>query len=132
MKHTSIILVLAFLLMVFPVSFNAQSSAKSKRKKTQKVKRLSDEAQVRKIVEQVIDGFFVKRKFLPVFQNYFSFAPCDKIDKEAFRDQDCVYEIFYHNELKKIKTDRKTLLSITTTEFRKIFQEFCYVLGQSR
>ena len=127
MKHYSIILVLAFLLLAFPISFKSQTHKSSA--KTQKVKQNSDEVQAKEVVKQLIDGFFIKRKFLPVFQNLFSFAPCDKIDKEVLLDQNCMYGIFYPNELKEIKTDRKTLLRITTTEFRKKFLEFCYVLG---
>ncbi len=121
MKHISIILVLAFLLIVFPASFKAQTPAKSKGKKSQKVKRISDETQVKIIIEQVIDGFFVKRKFLPVFQNLF--IHCDKIDKEVSQLNCELKELYPFNFGRKIGF--KTM----ETVWREIFEEYYFVLG---
>lgn len=121
MKLISIILALAFLLIGLPVSFKAQ--AHKIRVKTQKVKPISDEAQARKIIEKFIDGAFVKRKFLPILQTLFSYAPCDKIDKEVL-DQNCNTKDQF-----PVKLDSKLGLRTMAICMRFICEKFYYELG---
>lgn len=121
MKHHLIILVLAFLLVAFPTSFKSQTHKSSV--KTQKVKQNSDEVQAKKIIKQFIDGIFIKRKFLPILQNLFSFAPCDKIDKE-FLDQNCTAK-----DLFPFKFGRKLGFRTMAIGWKYMFEEFYFVLG---
>ncbi len=123
MKYISII-TLVFLLAVFPIVSKSQTKKKSSIKKTQNIQKISDEVRVKKIVEQVIDVFFTKRDFASVFRKYFSFAPCDKIDKEIL-DQNCPDK----NDLSKIKFNQKEHLKTITLGSRHMYQPFYFILG---
>ncbi|HRH40273.1 MAG TPA: hypothetical protein PKY82_01420 [Pyrinomonadaceae bacterium] len=119
MKHHSTILVLAFLLVAFPVSFKSQTH--KSRVKTQKVKQNSDEVQAKEIVKQLIDGFFVKRKFLPVFQKLF--VPCNKIDKKISQ-LNCGLQDIY-----PFKFGRQIGFKTMQIGWREVFEEYYFVLG---
>jgi hypothetical protein len=126
--------VLFFLILLFPESFQAdglramQDMRKSKKsantKKTihrPKTKIDKQQLDAKEIVEQFIDGVFVKRKVVETFERLTLFEACDEIDKIS--GNECLLEAmptkFGH------QINARSAAWIWRTEFGSIF----YVLG---